>query len=544
MKVSHVLFILNLVIGISGCSAEEDALPITPSIPCPPLPSPVPLTSDTPVSTQPSHTSLVTPKGQHTPGLLVVHPQNPAYFQDTATGKAVFLHGFDHFRALQEVNNNHVSPLDFQAFITQLTRYHHNFLRLWMWEHFWRISEVNEIHPEGEPSHVRGPHIYQRTGPGNAIDGQLKFDLTKFDQRYFDRMRERIIMAGKSGIWVSVMLFQGWSLEGLGNFANTPWQGHPFNRHNNINGINGDVDQDGNGWEIHTRTHPQINALHEAYVKKVIDTIGDLESVLFEISNESVATEIPGRCHHVSRVQDWAFHQIALIRQYEDLKGVGPHPIGLSGFRPIPGDPPLEGNNLFLLSSPADYISPTGDPWSGKEEWKYDPPIATGEKVVIADSDHIQPGKHGGPGIRSWLWRTFTRGHNINTVDGDPHQGADWVSSGDSQTMRAMDRLVSKVNLAAMRPHPALSSTTYCLADPGQAYIVYQPLKPRKAHGEGEPFHLNLLGGDYRYEWFNPTTNEITHTGQITKATGTSTFKPPFYDHAVLFLLGANREGQ
>jgi hypothetical protein len=33
------------------------------------------------------------------PGRLVVHRANPGYFQDTATGKAVLLHGFDHFRA-------------------------------------------------------------------------------------------------------------------------------------------------------------------------------------------------------------------------------------------------------------------------------------------------------------------------------------------------------------------------------------------------------------------------------------------------------------
>lgn len=71
------------------------------------------------------------------PGRLAVHPTNPGYFQDTATGKAVFLHGFDHFRALQEYGNNGILPLDFEAFVAQLEQYDHNFLRLWTWEHFW-----------------------------------------------------------------------------------------------------------------------------------------------------------------------------------------------------------------------------------------------------------------------------------------------------------------------------------------------------------------------------------------------------------------------
>lgn len=46
-------------------------------------------------------------------------------------------------------------------------------------------------------------------GPGTAIDGRPKFDLQTFDQAYFDRLRQRVITAGESGMWVSVMLFQG-----------------------------------------------------------------------------------------------------------------------------------------------------------------------------------------------------------------------------------------------------------------------------------------------------------------------------------------------
>ncbi|MGD9850946.1 MAG: DUF6298 domain-containing protein [Nitrospirales bacterium] len=517
-----------------GCSQED--LPQSKSHqPCPDPPQetiqPTLLNS---TRTSPIDTPIL--KIKNAPGLLGVHPQNPAYFQNRLTGEAVFLHGFDHFRGLQEVNNNGVDPLDFQALVEQLKGYNHNFLRLWVWEHFGRISEANEIH-QGKPSQVLPPHIYQRTGPGNAIDGLPKFDLFKFDQLYFDRMRRRIINAGEGGIWVSVMLFQGWSIQGLGPQANTPWQGHPFNDRNNINGVSGDFDQDGNGWEVHTRTNPSINTLHEAYVKKVIDTVGDLDNVLYEISNESVATEIPGKCHHITRVRDWSYHLIDLIHRYEQEKGYGPHPVGLSGYRPIPGDPPLRKTNPLLVASPAEYISPSGSPWSGDEAWKHDPPAATGDKVIIADTDHIQPDKHGGPGIRSWEWRAFTRGHNLNAVDGDPQQGVNWFSSGDSKTMQAMARYVKMVHLVSMRPYPDLSSTTYCLADPGHAYIVYQPLKGAESAQTGQLIQLHLKDGEYEYEWFNPTTNKITQAGHIIEeSTGVTTFTPPFNDHAVLFL--------
>jgi len=482
------------------------------------------------------------PKTHNLPGRLHAHPTNPAYFQDTSTGKAVFLHGYDHFRSLQEVDNNGIPPLDFDAFIARLKDDNHNFLRLWAWEHFWRKVGENEVRAEGQESVVLPPHVYQRTGPGTAIDGLPKFDLYAFDQAYFDRLRQRVLAAGESGIWVSVMLFQGWSIQGSGTYANSQWEGHPLNRRNNINGIDGDYDHDGRGWEVHTRVNPTVNAIHDAYVKKVIDTVGDLDNVLYEISNESMATAASGKYYHVTHVRDWAYYLINLIHAYERQREYGPHPVGISTFRPFPDDPMSVDWNPYLFDSPADYVSPNGTRWTGDEHWKNDPPSATGEKVIIADTDHIHPSLHGGPGMRSWQWRTFTRGHSLNAVAGDPEQGAAWVTPDDSATMRAMGRYAGIVDLARMKPHNTLSSTRYCLADPGHAYIVYQPSKGLEGSSQGFPFELDLQAGTFHYEWFNPETNRMVQTGEIQWTAGISTFTPPFNNHAVLFLTRQSSE--
>ncbi len=489
-----------------------------------------------------NHSRKSIPKPHQSPGRLVVHPTNPAYFQDTLTGKAVFLHGFDHFRTLQEVDHHGAPPFDFEAFIAQLKHYSHNFLRLWVWEHFWRISDGDEVRPKGQASVVLPPHVYQRTGPGHAIDGLPKFNLEAFDQAYFDRLRRRIIKAGESGIWVSVMLFQGWSIEGLGVQANTQWEGHPLNLQNNINAINGDYDHDGRGWEVHTRVNPKVNAIHDAYVAKVIETIGDLDNVLYEISNETVATDVDGMCHHVIRVKDWMYHVINLIHSYERQRGFGPHPVGISNIRPTPDSSMTDDWNPYLFESPAEYVSPNGSRWHGDERWKKDPPAATGAKVVIADTDHIHPSLHGGPGMRSWQWRTFTRGHSMNAVEGDPEQGADWVTPDDSAAMQAIARYADMIDLARMRPHNSLSSTRYCLADPGHIYIIYQPRKGLDGSAHGFPFELDLQTGNFHYEWFNPETDQIAQTGEIHRDTGIATFTPPFNDHAVLFLQNLSSE--
>ena len=65
-----------------------------------------------------------------------------------------------------------------------------------------------------------------------------------------------------------------------------------------------------------------------------------------------------------------------------------------------------------------------------------------------------------------------------------------------------------KVNLAAMIPHKGLASTGYCLADPGKAYVVYQP-------NAGQAFTLNLAAGGYRYEWFDPARGKVAGQGRV-----------------------------
>jgi hypothetical protein len=83
------------------------------------------------------------------------------------------------------------------------------------------------------------------------------------------------------------MLFDGWSIELKGQKLGNPWRGHPFNRENNINGIDGDIDGDGQGKELHTMMSPAVTALQKTYLRKVVETLTDLDNVLWEISNES-----------------------------------------------------------------------------------------------------------------------------------------------------------------------------------------------------------------------------------------------------------------
>jgi hypothetical protein len=169
---------------------------------------------------------------------------------------------------------------------------------------------------ESRDKHIRycAPHPWKRTGKEKALDGKPKFDLHEFDAVYFDRLRSRVKAAGKRGIYVSIMLFEGWGL----TFAS--WDGHPFNVKNNVQGINGDANCDGKGIETQTLKIPRVTGIQEAYVRKVIDTVNDLDNVLFEIANDS----------NFAHSKEWQYHMIRYVNAYERKKPKQ-HPVGMTG---------------------------------------------------------------------------------------------------------------------------------------------------------------------------------------------------------------------
>lgn len=425
-------------------------------------------------------------------GPLRVHPTNPRYFTNDS-GRAIYLTGSHTWTNLQDVSGyKELTNLDelggFQSHLEWLRSYHHNFIRLWILEHAWDPSE----------NAIVSPLPWPRTGPGGALDGKPRFDVMKFDPAYFERLRSRVMAAGEMGLYVSVMLFDSWSVEHQGT-----WKGHPFHASNNINGINGDPDNDGIGIETHMLRIPAVTKLQEAYARKVVDTLNDLDNVLYEISNES------------EYGADWHNHLARTIQDYEAKKPKR-HPVGITGGGPT---------NAELFAGPADWISPT--------EWT-DPPANDGRKVVIIDTDHI------GHVSRTWVWRSFLRGHHPILMDW-MRKTSPWYSPVDQDAMRkAMGqtlKMANRMDLAAMTPRNDLASTGYCLANPGQEYLVYLP------KGGEATVDLSAATGELSAEWMHPIEGTITGAGPAAGG-DQRTLKAPFPGDAVVHLWTPVRTGR
>src|SRR5262249_25411865 len=140
-------------------------------------------------------------------GPLSTSLANPRYFVDPQ-GNAVALNGSHSWNTLQDWGTNgQPQAIDFTAFVSFLVAHGQNFTLLWRTEltKFCGMPTTATSQPDISVS----PHPWQRTGPGIASDGSPRFDLTKFDQSFFDRLRARTQQLNDAGIYAGVYLFTG-----------------------------------------------------------------------------------------------------------------------------------------------------------------------------------------------------------------------------------------------------------------------------------------------------------------------------------------------
>ena len=419
---------------------------------------------------------------------------NPRYFTD-GTGRAVYLTGSHVWWNLTGPDRwspcgDQASRFDWPRHLDWLEDHGHNFIRLWRVEHTRWEQCGGPVTTAFQP--------WPRTGPGLAHDGLPRFDLARLDQAYFDRLRERVAAARDRGMYVSVMLFDGWSLHS----AALPWAwtGHPFHGDNNVNGIDGDLDGDGLGTEIVTLGSANVLAIQEAYVRKVVETVNGYDNILYEIANEAGVWSVP-----------WQYHMIRLVKRLQRERGE-PRPVGMTFMHP-------GGRNRALYRSAADWISPFG------RAYMTNPPAGDGRKVVVSDTDH-----HCGLcGDAAFAWKSFMRGLNPIFMDDVDEEAHDPERAPVRQALGQTLRWAKRIDLAASRPRGHLSTTGYALSVGQRQVLVYQP--------RARAFRVDLrkAQGRYRVEWFRPATARSSG-GKVVRGGAWRRFRAPFGGPAVLFL--------
>ena len=399
-----------------------------------------------------------------------------------------------------------------------LTERGHNFIRLWRWEQFRSQAAGGNYHLD------MTPQPWARTGPGTAKDGKPRFDLERFDEAFFDRLRERVVQAGEAGIYVGVMLFDGWAL----HLSPPPdhIEGHPFHAGNNVNGDRPPRRSTTSRCCRSTRTSRRSRRRTS---RKVVDTLHDLPNVLWEVANESSGDgsvdqgvrRVPrhGRAAVVGRLD-----RVAVLgdrrRQAATRRDRGYDAAPDRDDDAVPGRRTRPRSTNRCCASRADWISPGYDDESFTDgRHPMAPGIAavalvrrsagrrTGRKVVISDTDHYAPGR----GDALWAWKSFLRGHHPILMDFgliaglrrgrgvesgrrrgpfEAYEAARWAMGDTRRYAERMDLIRDGAR------DLTLSSTGYALANPGQEYLVLEPT------GDGHDIRVELPAGRYDVEWF------------------------------------------
>ncbi len=435
-----------------------------------------------------------------TNGPLRVHATNPRYFAD-ASGEAILLAGSHTWNNLVDIGpDDPPQSIDFDAYLRWMQEHGHNFTRGWTWEPTrWDTTAMrNEAWRNG--NHHVSPHPWLRTGPGQALDGKPKFDLQQHNPEYLNQLRARLAKAREAGVYMSVMLFEGYGVQ----FQPDAWPNHPLNAANNVQEVDGDKNGDGKGIEIHQAARKRVTKYQKEYLRWLVTGLNEFDNLLYEVSNET---------HPDST--DWQYEVIRFVKEVEGSLS-HQHPVGMTYQN-------RRGKNQTLSDSPADWISPNSE-----GGFRDDPPDLEGTKVVLSDTDHLW----GIGGDATWVWKSFTRG--LNPIFMDTYEGKvlGKVRPQDDSPRRAIGEALTlsrMIDLAKSTPRNDLASTGYCLAEPGVSYIVFAP--------EGGKISLDLIAasGDFIAEWIDPVAGTRSPAGPVGGGARHS-FSAPSDTAVVLFL--------
>ncbi len=201
------------------------------------------------------------------PAPLSLHPENPHYFLFRGKPTVLVTSG-EHYGAVLNLD------FDYIAYLDALKRDGLNHTRTWAGAYREIPGSFNITDNTLAPLSGRYICPWARSGVPGYFCGGNKFDLTKWDDRYFARLKDFMTQASKRGVVVELNLF-------CPNYTDSLWLANPMHAANNVNGV-------GNcpAKEAYTLKHSDLLSVHEAMVRKIVGELRDFDNLYYEVCNE------------------------------------------------------------------------------------------------------------------------------------------------------------------------------------------------------------------------------------------------------------------
>jgi len=423
---------------------------------------------------------------------LRLHPDNPHYFLFAGKPTVLITSG-EHYGAVLNVDFDWLHYLDtLSADRLNLTRVFSGSYR--------EVAGNFAI-----AANTLAPATGKFVAPWQQRDG--KFDLTKFDDFYFTRLKHFMAWAARRGIVVEFVLF-------CPLYEDSMWTVSPMNARNNVNGI-GDVARA----EVLALKDPRLTEIQDAMVRKIVTELRDFDNLYYEICNEPYFGGVTAAWQeHISKTiadTEAGFAKKHLIAQN-----------WANGSTVIERPNPLVGLFNFHYSRP---------PASVAMNWKLDRAIGNNETGFDGGADatyRVQGWDFlmAGGALYNNLDYSFTVGHE----DGTFTPPAATPGGGGVALRRQLSYLRAFFDeIPFWRMQPAAEGivrgpegvSVRALVEPGKVYAVYlhhgKPLKGAKppyqvdTAEQSSVVTLQLPAGAYMATWIDTRTGKVVKSEPI-----------------------------
>ena len=188
---------------------------------------------------------------QKTDTPVQLHPQNPHYF--LFHGKAMALIGSgEHYGAVFNGDFDYHNTADARSGGDEL----HAVVRRFLRRNAGKVIRDLAERPCSAPGRFVAP--WARTDTAGYAGGGNKFDLSKWNPEYFQRLHDFLEEANRRGVVVEITLFSS-------QYADVQWNLSPFKRENNVNSTD-EID-----WKkLNTLENGNILGYQERYTRKLV----------------------------------------------------------------------------------------------------------------------------------------------------------------------------------------------------------------------------------------------------------------------------------
>lgn len=443
---------------------------------------------------------------------LALHPENPHYFL-FRDKPAILVGSTEHYGAVMNLD------FDYLPYLEELAKNHLNQTRTFSGTYREVPGSFGITDNTLSPTHYTGPW---------PTDDNKKYDLTKYNEQYFARLKDFVTQAGKQGVVVEYVLFCTLYNDAL-------WDINPMNPKNHSSNI-GNVPRR----EVFTLKHPELLAIQDAFVKKAVTELNSFDNVYFEICNEPYFEGVSDewQAHIAQTIIDTEktlpnHHLIAQNIANDKKKIERPTP-GVSIFNFHYATPPETVEMNYALNLP---IADDETGFKGKDDIFY---RTEGWDFFIA----------GGAAYNN-LDYSFTAKHPAGTLKDFKSPGGG--SAELRQSLGAIKTLFDTIDFIHMKPMNNIIKSGHATAPitpsvkSGPAHT--QPLTLRALGKEGKTYLLYLRGGTqteltldlpagtYSPAWINAKTGSTKLEKQFDHPGGERTFTSPPYTEDIALLI-------